>query len=123
MNMKLFLKKSLFALSCVLLLSSCAESPKSVTENFLTTLANGQVEEAKSYCTESTAKFLDMASSLGGIKPQPNFKVECTRDSIVDNVAYVFYHEFKDGVAKEKEEKLVLYNIDGEWKVNMDAQK
>lgn len=52
-------------------------------------------------------------------KIDPNYKIHILRDSVVDNIAYVFYTENDS----PREHKMTLYKIDGEWKVNMDQKK
>ena len=109
---------NLVLLVALLGLTACTQSPMSVAEDFATALAKGKVEEAKKYCTESTAKMIDMSSSIGAIDINPNYKINCLRDSIVDNTAYVFYTE-NDAT---RERRMTLYKIDGEWKVNMKGK-
>ena len=109
---------NLVLLVALLGLTACTQSPMSVVEDFATALAKGKVEEAKKYCTESTAKMIDMSSSMGVIDINPNYKINCLRDSIVDNTAYVFYTE-NDAT---RERMMTLYKIDGEWKVNMKGK-
>lgn len=109
---KLILASSLFVLT------ACTQSPMSVAEDFSVALAHGKIEEAKKYCTESTAKMIDMSSSMGAININPNYKINCLRDSIVDNTAYVFYTENE----ATRERMMTLYKIDGEWKVNMKGK-
>ena len=55
---------------------------------------------------------------VGAIDINPNYKINCLRDSIVDNTAYVYYTE-NDGT---RERRMTLYKIDGEWKVNMKGK-
>ncbi len=112
--------KKLFVLAIVaLLFASCGNAPSDVAEKFSTAVAQGKVDEAKKYCTEGTGKLLDLTASFGGMKVEPNYKMHVLRDSVVDNVAYVFYTENDS----DKECKMTLYKIDGEWKVNMDHKK
>ena len=110
--------KSVLVASLAFFMTSCTQSPMSVAEDFSNALAKGKVEEAKQYCTENTAKMIDMASSMGSLKIDPNYKFNCLRDSIVDNTAYVFYTENES----TKERMMTLYKIDGEWKVNMKGK-
>lgn len=109
---------NLLIVSLLFCLTACTQSPMNVAEDFAMAVANGKVEEAKKYCTENTAKMLDMSSSMGAIDVDPNYKINCLRDSIVDNTAYVFYTE-NDG---NRVRKMTLYKIDGEWKVNMKGK-
>ena len=101
------------------LLSSCTDSPSEVAKKFSQAVATGQVEEAKKYCTESTAKMLDMSAALGGMTENPNYKMNILRDSIVDNLAYVFFTENDS----DMEQVMKLNKIDGEWKVSMSGKK
>jgi len=114
-------KYVILALSALLsmMLVSCTESPSRVAKKFSQAVATGQVEEAKKYCTESTAKMLDMSAALGGMTENPNYKMNILRDSIVDNLAYVFFTENDS----DMEQVMKLNKIDGEWKVSMSGKK
>lgn len=116
--MKKFVILTLLALLSTLL-SSCTDSPSKVAMKFSQAVATGQVEEAKKYCTESTAKMLDMSAALGGMTENPNYKMNILRDSIVDNLAYVFFTENDS----DREQVMKLNKIDGEWKVSMSGKK
>lgn len=112
--------KKFFVLAIVaLLFASCSNTPTKVAQKFSEAVAKGQVDEAKKYCTEGTGKLLDFSASMGGMKVEPNYKMTVLRDSVVENVAYVFYTENDS----DRERKMTLYKIDGEWKVNMDPKK
>ncbi|MBR4713762.1 MAG: DUF4878 domain-containing protein [Paludibacteraceae bacterium] len=117
--MKKYVILMLAALSSMLLVS-CADSPSEVAEKFSHAIATGQVDEAKKYCTESTAKVLDMSAALGGLTENPNYKMNILRDSVVDNLAYVFFTE-DDSTSVVQVMK--LNKIDGEWKVSMNGGK
>ncbi|MCQ2230242.1 MAG: DUF4878 domain-containing protein [Paludibacteraceae bacterium] len=112
--------KKFFAFAILALFMVSCNTPSKVAEKFSVAIAHGKVDEAKKYCTENTAKILDFSSSLGGMsKIDPNYKIHILRDSVVDNIAYVFYTENDS----PREHKMTLYKIDGEWKVNMDQKK
>jgi hypothetical protein len=112
--------KKLFILALLsALLVSCKDSPSKVAKKFSQAVATGQVEEAKKYCTESTGKILDMSAAWGGLKENPNYKMNILRDSIVDNLAFVFYTEDDS----DKEQVMKLNKINGEWKVSMSGKK
>lgn len=117
--MKLNLKRLAVMASLSLFMTGCTDSPQDVGESFMRAVASGKIEEAKLYCTETTAKSLDFASQMGALKIDPDYDVVCLRDSIVGNTAYVYYLE--KGCSKEG--RLTLYKIDGEWKVNMEGKK
>lgn len=111
--------KKFFVFAVMAILFASCNTPSKVAEKFSKAVANGKVEEAKKYCTENTGKMLDLSATLGGIDIQPNYKMNILRDSVVENIAYVFYTENES----PREHKMVLYKIDGEWKVNMDPKK
>ncbi len=111
--------KKFFAFAVLALLMVSCNTPSSVTEKFAKAVAQGKVDEAKKYCTENTGKMLDFSASWGGMQVQPNYKIHILRDSVVENIAYVFYTENES----PREHKMTLYKIDGEWKVNMDHKK
>jgi hypothetical protein len=102
-----------------LLLSSCSSGPEATAKKFTENLAMGKVNEAKKYTTESTGKFLDLASGFGGLPVNPNFKFVPVKDSVVDNTAWITY---KNETGKVQE-KLMLVKIEGEWLVHMEKEK
>lgn len=113
------MKKYLFiALVAVFGLTACSQGPTDVAKNFSEKLAQGKVDEAKKYATESTGKLLDMVSGFGGVKVQPNFKFEPIKDSIVDEKAWVF---FKDENGDKQTVELV--KVDGKWLVDVGGKK
>ena len=116
--MKKFVILALSALLSMMLVS-CTESPSRVAKKFSQAVATGQVDEAKKYCTESTGKMLDMSAALGGMKDNPNYKMNILRDSSVDNVAYVFFTENDS----DREQVMKLNKVNGEWKVSMSGKK
>lgn len=114
--------KKLFILAvAALMMAACSvfNSPSNVAEKFSVAVAHGKTEEAKKYCTEGTGKVLDLAAAFGVEKVDPNYKFHFLRDSIVENVAYVFYTENESTIEKS----MTLAKIDGEWKVNIDSKK
>lgn len=113
------MKKYLFiVLVAVLGLTACSSGPTDVAKNFSENLAQGKVDEAKKYATESTGKLLDMASGFGGIKVKPNFKFDAIKDSIVGDKAWVF---FKDENGEQQTVELV--KVDGKWLVDVGGKK
>lgn len=113
------MKKYLFiALVTVLGLTSCSSSPTDAAKKFSESLAQGKVDEAKKYATESTGKLLDLANSFGGIKVKPNFKFEAIKDSVAQNKAWVY---FKDESGEQQTVELV--KVDGKWLVDVGAKK
>lgn len=116
------MKKQLFLLMAVVsmfVFTACSSgSPTSVAKNFTESIAKGKYEDAKKYCTEPTAKLLDMAMAFGGeAKVDPDFKFESIREEIDGETAKVFV---KKG---EGEEAIDLVKVDGAWKVSMSPQK
>jgi hypothetical protein len=112
------MKKILLLFSLSLLMFSCSSGPEKVAENFLENLSKGKVDEAKKYATESTGKMLDFVSSMTSLPVDPDFKFNPVRDSIVGNKAWIFYLDKNDD-----ENSIELVKIDGDWKVNVEAQK
>lgn len=87
-------------------------TPKFVTQNFEEKINLGKVEDAKKYCTESTGKIIDRATSLGKMQPDPNFKFIFIRDSISNNNAWVWYKNDKGEISREK-----VIKIENKWLV------
>ncbi len=114
------MKKVFVMLAVVALLFSCssASGPEKAAKNFTENLAEGKVDEAKKYATESAGKMLDLASAFGGLPIEPNFKFEMIKDSVVDNKAWITYKN-----PKGDEETLEVVKIDGEWLVHMETKK
>ncbi|MBV7441464.1 DUF4878 domain-containing protein [Weeksellaceae bacterium TAE3-ERU29] len=117
----------LIMLLCSLFFVSCSgNKPGTVAEKFLTNLEKGNFEEAKKYSDESTAKLLDMVISFGGEKLKEEIKnkegnapkIEIVRVEENDDKATVYYKE--EGA--EKENKIDLKKIDGDWKVSMNKE-
>lgn len=111
------MKKILILVGLAFSLLSCSKSPSSVAENFANAIGKGEYDEAKKYCTETTATLVGLASLNG--KKDPNYSIEILRDSIVGDKAWVFYKEN----GKDRERSLTLKNIDGEWKVDIETGK
>ena len=107
------MKKNLILAAAALSLAACS-NPRSAAENFLQSLANGQVEEAKRYATPSTGKIIDLAYSLAGDELlDPDFEFRNPSDSVAGNRAWVSYEE-KDGTR----DTLELVKVDGDWLVS-----
>jgi hypothetical protein len=101
------------ACAAVAFLTSCSSGPSAVAEDFLTDLAKGNYEEAKSYCSENTKGIIDLAVAFGH-KPVEDYTVEIVKDSIDGDNAWVWYID-----EKGKEQKLELKKIDGKWLVDI----
>ena len=112
------MKKILLTISISTLLFSCSSGPEKAAKNFTENLAKGKVIEAKKFATESTGKMLDLATSFGGLPVDPNFKFEMSKDSIVENKAWVTFVN-----QKGKTESMELVKIDGDWLVHMQSKK
>jgi hypothetical protein len=104
-----------FSLALIFLLAACSPSPQNTAKDFAENLARGKVSEAKKHATDQTGQLLDMASSMGGITIEPDFKFILVEKSIEGNRAVVRYRNGKNGTV----EKLDLVKIDGQWKVNV----
>lgn len=100
----------------LLLLAGCGQSPKKTAKLFAENVAEGNISEAKKYTTDQGAKILDMASSMGAIETNPDFKFVLVEEWVDDNKATVEFKDGKDG----KTESVDLMKIDGEWKVDVD---
>lgn len=91
-----------------------------VAETFTKTLMSGQVEEAKKYVSESTAKKLEFAisnSSKSFVKP--NFDFSLVKDSIHKNESWVKFKNLDD----DKIEVLYLVKTNDKWLVHFDPKK
>lgn len=91
-----------------------------VAETFTKALMSGQVEEAKKYVSESTAKKLEYAisnSSKSFVKP--NFDFSLVKDSIQKNESWVKFKNLDD----EKTEVLYLIKTNDKWLVHFDPKK
>lgn len=99
---------------CALMLTGCKSGPIKATEGFYSNLELGKVTEAKEYCTQSTGQLIDLAMSMGGAKPNPDYRMENLRDSIDGNHAWVWFTD-----ANGREQKFELVKIDGDWLVSI----
>ncbi len=99
----------------VLLVTGCGKSPKDTVKAFMENLAKGKISESKKYATEELGKRLDMASSMGVFKVEPNFRFIFVEQSIDGNKAVVRFTDKPDG----KVESMYLIKIDGQWKVHV----
>lgn len=108
----------MLAIAVSALLFSCSSGPETAVKNFTENLAQGKVDQAKKYATESTGKLIDFASSLGGLKIDPNYSFKMIKDSVVDNKAWVTFNN-----QKGEEETIEVVKIDGEWLVHMESKK
>lgn len=111
------MKKVFTVLALGLLLFSCSSGPEVAVKNFTENLTKGKVEEAKKYATESTGAMLDMASSMGIVPVDPDFKFEMLNDSIVGNRAWITIAN-----PNGRSEVMEVVKIDGDWLVNMKAK-
>ncbi len=111
------MKKSLTILCLAAIFFSCSSGPEEAVKNFTENLTKGKVEEAKKYATESTGAMLDMASSMGIVPVDPDFKFEMLNDSIVGNKAWITIAN-----PNGRSEVMEVVKIDGDWLVNMKAK-
>tara|TARA_R110002020_G_scaffold247140_4_gene461106 strand:- start:242 stop:580 length:339 start_codon:yes stop_codon:yes gene_type:complete len=111
------MKKTFTILCLATLLFSCTAGPEEAVKNFTENLTKGKVEEAKKYATESTGAMLDMASSMGIVPVDPDFKFEMLNDSIVGNKAWITIAN-----PNGRSEVMEVVKIDGDWLVNMKAK-
>ncbi|WP_057938846.1 nuclear transport factor 2 family protein [Algoriphagus resistens] len=111
------MKKLFTILSLATLLFSCSSGPEESVKNFTENLAKGKVEEAKKYATEATGNVIDMASAMGSIPVDPDFKFEVLNDSIVGNRAWITI-----STPNGKGEVFQTVKIDGDWLVHMEVK-
>ncbi|WP_339700861.1 hypothetical protein [Algoriphagus aquimarinus] len=111
------MKKSFTILSLAALLFSCTSGPEKSVKNFTENLSKGKVEEAKKYATETTGKILDLASGMGVIPVDPDFRFEVLNDSIVGNRAWITIAN-----PNRKIEIVQVIKIDGDWLVHMEPK-
>ena len=109
----------LFA-ALMLVYTSCGkgDSPKSITEKFLSAVSSGDYDVAKKFGTEDTDRLLDFMSSFKKMGVEPggtDLKFEVTDEQITGDQAVVKVHV--DGHAKEQQFNLI--KEDGKWKVAM----
>lgn len=118
-------------LSCLLMVVSCSKegNPEGVAEKFLNHVGKFEFSEAKKYCDEKTGSLLDMMGGLAGLakddelakekKENENKKITILKSEIDGEKATVFY---TDGEEKDKEQKIYLKKVDGQWKVSMNKE-
>lgn len=106
---------TLLAISFSLLLAGCGAKPRSTAESFYTSIAKGNITEAKKYCTEQTGKMLDLVSSMGKPPVDASKKFIFDHEEIKGDNATVFFREQDKGSV----EKMDLLKVDGKWKVNI----
>lgn len=91
-----------------------------VAETFTKTLMSGQIEEAKKYVSESTAKKLEFAISNSNKSfVKPNFDFSLVKDSIHKNESWVKFKNLDD----DKIEVLYLIKTNDKWLVHFDPKK
>lgn len=112
------MKKGLFILLALVVMTACSKGPESAAKNFSECMAKGDMVGAKKYATTKTAAMLDMMSGMtGGIDmpTYPDYKFKMIKDSIEgDSLAWVTFTD-----PQGKESVLNLKKEDGEWKVSM----
>lgn len=112
------MKKIVLTAALSVLLFSCSSGPESVAEKFTENLAQGKIEEAKKYATESTKSMLDLLNGFGGFPVNPDFEFKAEKDSVVGNKAWITFTN-----QKGEEDVIELVKIDGKWLVHMEADK
>lgn len=113
------MKRNLFLMLLpIFAFMGCSSGPTDVARDFSESVARADINEAKTYATESTGKLLDLANSFGGIKARSGFEFDAIKDSVVDNHAWVFFKD-ENGTRHQLE----LVKIDDKWLVNVDAKK
>lgn len=117
--MKAKLNKATILLTCLaaLFLVGCGKSPRNAAQSFLENLSQGKITEAKKHATEPTGNLLEMASRMGAMPLDPNFRFVFVEESIDQNKAVVSFREGQDGPVQTMD----LVKIDGEWKVHIQV--
>lgn len=115
--------KGLLIMSFLFVAVSCnkEEGPEQVAEKFLSHINKAEFKEAKEFCDEKSAGFLDMmAGMVGDNKPteEEAGKVEIVKSEINDDKAKVTYKNSKE----EGEKSLDLVKVDGKWLVTINKE-
>lgn len=111
---------SILACALVLVLSSCSAEDKSakVAEEFATAIATGDIEKAKSLCTEPTAQTIEFLNQMQVLPIEENFAFELENVVMNDtkDTAAVFYTTPNN---KDSQKIDLIKNEEGDWKVNI----
>ena len=110
--------------SLILSFISCNPTPPTpveVAQKFADAVAEGNVYEAKKYCTFATATKLDLYYTINGVRKNPNFRIHVIREENNLEDVYVYYRHYSDGNSAEGtgEKKLRLVLEDEDWKVDL----
>jgi hypothetical protein len=93
-----------------------SNSPQSIARKFIKSMEEKNVEEAKSYCTPASAKFLDMLIKMGAYTDSSKFGKDFElRDSIVGDIAYVFHEK---PMTEAQKQPMRMLKVNGEWKID-----
>ena len=105
----------LLSLLLSLTFTACNSSstPAEVSEEFLSSLAEGDSKSARKLSTLDTVKLLDIAATFGSIPRNPDFAFTLVKEEINATSAIVTY---QDG--NKTAQTLHLIQQDGSWKVN-----
>lgn len=115
--------KGVILMFSLLVAVSCQkeEGPEDVAEKFLTHISKAEFKEAKEFCDEKSAGFLDMmAGMVGDNKPSDEEAgtVEILKSEINEDKAKVTYKNSNE----EGEKSLDLTKIDGKWLVTINKE-
>lgn len=115
--------KGLLIMSFLFVAVSCnkEEGPEQVAEKFLSHINKAEFKEAKQFCDEKSAGFLDMmAGMVGDNKPteEEAGKVEIVKSEINEDKAKITYKNSKE----EGEKSLDLVKVDGKWLVTINKE-
>lgn len=118
--MKKFLMM-LAACAGLFVVAGCSDSPKEVTEKWLSALAEGDLETANKYSTGKVA--ILNAMIVEGIKEGDSNKeqIEKSLDAVRNAKEEIDGDTAKVYVDEDKDSPVTLVKVDGDWKV--DAQK
>jgi len=105
------------------LLLSCSNGEKEyliTAENYTNNLLKGQLEKAKEFMTESTAKLIEQSFKFKKQKIYPNFEFKVIKDSISKNEAWI---KFTDKNNSKRTDKIYLIKVNEKWLVHIDNTK
>ncbi|MFN3756185.1 MAG: lumazine-binding protein [Flavobacterium sp.] len=122
-NISKFWSKSFLMMSLLFLVISCKkeDGPEQIAEKFLTHISKAEFKEAKEYCDEKSAGFLDMmAGMVGENKPteEEAGTIEIIKSEINEDKAKVTYKNSNE----EGEKTLDLVKVDDKWLVTIDKE-
>lgn len=97
-------------------------NPEAVAEKFLVAIEDGNYDEAKKHCTESTGQIIDQLASMTAMqgdsaKKEPK-KIEIVSSEISGDTSAVVKYK-----ADGEEKSIDLVKVEDEWKVDMKKEE